>query len=63
VVVTKNAGGRATYAKIEAARELAIPVVMIERPNKAGHHIVSTAEDALAWLDERHAMSRSERGV
>lgn len=63
VVVTKNAGGRATYAKIEAARKLAIPVVMIERPAKAGRHIVSTAEDALAWLGERHAMSRSERGV
>jgi precorrin-6A/cobalt-precorrin-6A reductase len=63
VVVTKNAGGHATYAKLEAARELAIPVVMIERPAKAGRHIVSTAEDALTWLGERHAMSRSERGV
>lgn len=63
VVVTKNAGGPATYAKIEAARQLAIPVVMIERPAKAGRHIVSTTEDVLDWLGERHAMSRSERGV
>lgn len=63
VVVTKNAGGRATYAKLEAARELAIPVIMIERPAKAGRHIVCTGEDALAWLGDHHAMSRSERGV
>lgn len=31
-VVTKNSGGDATYAKIQAARELGIDVVMIERP-------------------------------
>lgn len=63
VVVTKNAGGDATYAKIEAARELGVAVVMIERPVKAGHHVVPTASDALRWLETRHAKSRSERGV
>ncbi|MBC04738.1 cobalt-precorrin-6A reductase [Thalassospira sp.] len=32
VIVSKNSGGDATYAKIEAARNLGIPVIMIERP-------------------------------
>ncbi|OUR78614.1 hypothetical protein A9Q83_06980 [Alphaproteobacteria bacterium 46_93_T64] len=32
VLVSKNSGGDLTYAKIEAARNLSIPVIMIERP-------------------------------
>lgn len=32
VLVTKHAGGRATYGKIKAARELGIPVLMVKRP-------------------------------
>ena len=30
-IVSKNSGGDATYAKIMAARELGLPVVMIQR--------------------------------
>lgn len=32
LLVAKNSGGAATYAKIEAARRLRLPVIMIERP-------------------------------
>lgn len=32
VIVSKNSGGDATFAKIEAARNLGISVIMIERP-------------------------------
>ncbi|MDP6707873.1 MAG: cobalt-precorrin-6A reductase [Alphaproteobacteria bacterium] len=50
-VVAKNSGGDATYAKIEAAREAAVPVVMIARP-EAPEGIATAAgvEDVLAWL-------------
>ena len=37
LIVTKNSGGDATFAKIAAARELSIPVVMIDRPEIALH--------------------------
>jgi precorrin-6A/cobalt-precorrin-6A reductase len=33
-LVTKNAGGSATEAKLQAARELEIPVIMVQRPVK-----------------------------
>ncbi|MBT7758972.1 MAG: cobalt-precorrin-6A reductase, partial [Rhodospirillaceae bacterium] len=32
-VISKNAGGSATYAKIAAARQLGLPVIMIARPD------------------------------
>lgn len=63
VVVSKNAGGAATYAKIEAARTLELPVVMIERPYKAGRNVVASVTEAVAWLGRLHGSSRSERAV
>ena len=62
VIVSRNSGGDATYAKIEAARVLRLPVIMISRPVKPAGHIVRTAEEAVAWLaHERPAPSL--RGV
>jgi precorrin-6A/cobalt-precorrin-6A reductase len=64
IVVSKNSGGSATYAKIEAARELGLPVVMIARPDKAIGHVVLSAEEAIAWLGQRlHDKRPSLRGV
>lgn len=62
VIVSKNSGGSATYAKIEAAREIGLPVVMITRPNKPADHVVASAEEAVAWLAHAPA-PRSLRGV
>ena len=53
IVVSKNSGGDATYAKIVAARRLGLPVVMIRRPKAAPTPTVCTPEYALDWL-ERH---------
>lgn len=49
VVVSKNSGGALTVAKLDAAREAGLPVVMIERP-PAGGPTVSTVAEALARL-------------
>lgn len=56
-IVSKNAGGNATYAKIEAARALGLPVIMIARPDKPAGHVVDSPEAALAHL------ASSRRGV
>ncbi|MBN9091044.1 MAG: cobalt-precorrin-6A reductase [Reyranella sp.] len=50
VVVSKNAGGTATYAKIEAARALGLPVVMIARPHKPAGVAMADVDACVAWL-------------
>jgi precorrin-6A/cobalt-precorrin-6A reductase len=52
VVVSKNSGGAATYAKIAAARSLALPVVMVRRPPPPDGPLVASVEEILAWLDK-----------
>ena len=48
-LVTKNSGGRATYAKIEAARALGIEVVIVRRP-PAPEPTVFRLDEAMAWI-------------
>lgn len=50
VLVTKNSGGELTKAKLAAAADLGVAVVMIDRPPlPAGVSAVSTVEDAVRW--------------
>ena len=49
-IVSKNSGGGATYAKIAAARELGIPVVMVQRPQIPDVEQVAEVEGAIFWL-------------
>ncbi|WP_222262429.1 cobalt-precorrin-6A reductase [Modestobacter marinus] len=52
VVVTKDSGGHMTEAKLTAARELGIPVVLVRRPPlPPGVPTVATVEEALAWVE------------
>jgi precorrin-6A/cobalt-precorrin-6A reductase len=51
VVVTKASGGGATYAKLVAARQLGLPVLMIRRPPPPPGAVVGSVAAALAWLD------------
>jgi precorrin-6A/cobalt-precorrin-6A reductase len=56
VLVCKASGGAATEAKLVAARELSLPVIMVRRPPAERGLAVDTVEDALDWLaglDER----------
>ncbi|MEJ2122467.1 MAG: cobalt-precorrin-6A reductase [Alphaproteobacteria bacterium] len=55
VLVSKNSGGTATYGKIEAARRLSVPVVMIRQPPRQPGDHAADAEEACAWLRERFA--------
>lgn len=51
VVVTKDSGGHLTEAKLTAARELVIPVVLVRRPPlPPGVPTVATVDQALAWV-------------
>lgn len=63
VIVSKNAGTPATYAKIAAARLLELPVILIARPLLAPALTVESYECALEWLHGLHGASSMRRGV
>lgn len=50
LVVSKNAGGTAARAKIDAARMLGLPVLMIDRPDLPARRDVHNAQDVIDWL-------------
>jgi precorrin-6A/cobalt-precorrin-6A reductase len=52
LMVSKNSGGDATRAKIDAARELSIPVVMVGRPPNPPGASVSVVSNAIGWITE-----------
>ncbi|HKQ55133.1 MAG TPA: precorrin-6A/cobalt-precorrin-6A reductase, partial [Methyloceanibacter sp.] len=61
-IVAKNSGGEAAYGKIEAARALRLPVIMLRRPALPEVASVATVDEVLALLD--HALTLSTaRGV
>lgn len=63
VVVSKASGGSSVFAKIEAARELHLPVVMLRRPEPPAGPLVQRASDAIAWLDQVLAERRAGRST
>ncbi len=62
VVLAKNSGGHATASKIQAARALKLPVIMVERPFVPPRTTVPAAEYAMIWL-ARHYDGSMLRGV
>ncbi|KEJ90513.1 cobalt-precorrin-6A reductase [Sulfitobacter donghicola] len=57
-VVAKNAGGAGAVAKIDAARELGLRMIMVARPDLPDSPIAANSDEVLQWL--RHS---AERGV
>lgn len=49
-IVAKNAGGHGARAKIDAARELGLPVIMIDRPALPYRRIARSVDEVMAWL-------------
>lgn len=55
VLVTKASGGEATYAKLAAARQLGLKVIMVRRPPPPAGPMVESVAAAIAWLAHRPA--------
>lgn len=49
-IVAKNAGGSGAVAKIEAARALGLPVILIDRPFIPERPIAETPQQVIEWL-------------
>lgn len=56
-IVAKNAGGDAARPKLDAARALGLPVVMIDRPALPARQVVALPEQVMDWLHD------ADRGV
>lgn len=49
-LVCRNSGGNASYAKLEAARHLSIPVIMIDRPAASGGRVFQSVDELAAAI-------------
>jgi precorrin-6A/cobalt-precorrin-6A reductase len=61
VLVCKASGGEATEAKIIAARERDLPVIMVRRPPSEPGEGVGTVEEALDWLAGSYRLSEARK--
>jgi precorrin-6A/cobalt-precorrin-6A reductase len=53
LLVTKDSGGELTVAKLDAARDLGLPVVLVDRPGLPdGLQVVDRVDEALAWVTQ-----------
>lgn len=59
VLVTRDSGGAMTAAKLVAARELGLPVVLLDRPQAPDVPTVSTVDEVVRWLVAEARSARS----
>ncbi len=62
IIVSKNSGGEAAFAKILAARRLGLPIVMVARPRQASGAVLHDPAEAMAFI-LRHRATLTPRGV
>lgn len=53
VIVARNSGGDGARAKIDAARMLGLPVIMIARPSLPERRRVDSVAEVMDWLGHR----------
>ncbi|WP_418068095.1 cobalt-precorrin-6A reductase [Roseibium porphyridii] len=51
-LVTKNSGGASSYAKIEAARQLEVPLLMIKRPALPDANTAASTAEVLKFIEQ-----------
>ena len=51
VLVTKNSGGLPSRSKLDAARALGLPVILIARPPQPDVPLLTSVAEALDWVD------------
>ena len=49
-IVAKNSGGSGARAKLDAARALGVPVILIDRPHVPPRPVLDRPEAVMAWL-------------
>jgi len=59
LIVTKNSGGAGAEAKLDAARALSLPVIMVARPDLPEAPSVETVAEAVVWLERAHGSTSS----
>lgn len=55
LIVAKNAGGAGAGAKLIAARDLGLPVIMIDRPAVPARQTAATVAEVMDWLHQTPA--------
>ncbi|MBP0484894.1 cobalt-precorrin-6A reductase [Sagittula salina] len=63
LVVSKNAGGTGARAKLDAARDLGLPVLMIDRPALPARAEAHDVETVIDWLGHSAPGSTTNLGV
>jgi precorrin-6A/cobalt-precorrin-6A reductase len=61
VVVSKNSGGEAAFAKFLAARQLGLPVVVVARPRQVSGPVLHDPAEVMAFI-LRHRSTLTPRG-
>ena len=50
LILAKNAGGSGARAKLDAARALGLPVILIDRPEVPDRPVAVSIAEVMAWI-------------